>query len=293
MKDYELSVDVSYRCPFDCSFCSTPYNKMEHDMSLDLVRKILDFVQKTCSQDVKQRKIAITGGEPLLLNALPQCVLTWSSKLNDTILCTTAALKKDFNYWQLLKNNGLKTARISMHSRNHEKCYKIYGDNYSIATVDKNIELMKLAGINLEINLVLSKLNTTGFDLLWEYCSKNDIRKIRVLGLCKQGKAVHNWGKLFLPVEEEKLIVEDLMGLSVKHKIKVEFSGLPNHKICSHSNEEGACLGGQSFFHIDTGGNIYPCPSVKAIKKEQIGSVMCLNDYIENSSAFLCRSSIK
>jgi len=112
-------------------------------------------------------------------------------------------------------------------------------------------------------------------DEICKYCTKRGIKKVRLLGLSKQGRAIKNWDQLSISDKENLAIVKYASELSIKRGISVEFAGLPNHRWCTHSDENGRCLGGKSFFHINTNGDIYPCPSVKSIKSKKIGSVLC------------------
>lgn len=290
MSEFELSVDVTYNCPFSCAFCSSPDNNLAQSMNLDIASLCLNFAYKIYNHKDDRITITITGGEPLTLDELPLFILRWSNKLNIINLCTTAALDMGIRYWHDLYYCGLKTVRLSLHSISEENCRAIFGRKYSFSAVNKNIELMMDAGITVHANFLLSKLSASNIDEVWSYCFRKGIRKVRVLGLCKQGRAIDNWDRISLSQQEEALIVKHIDELSTKYGINAEFAGLPNHKWCSHSDENERCLGGTSFFHINTNGDIYACPSVKSVKSEKIGSVYHPKIIVPKQNIFNCLS---
>lgn len=274
MTRFELSVDVTYECPFSCPFCSSSQRGLLPDMDVDVAQRCLDFVEDVSNRQARAIEISITGGEPLALSNLPSLISVWATGSNEVTLNTTSALDVGKGYWQHLRSCGLQTVRLSLHSVLGNDCQAIFGSKYSFATVDRNIELIKAAGINVQANFLVSRLSIGSFDDVWAYCSTKGIEKVRVLGLARQGRAIRNWNRISVPEREEALFVSHVSELSAKDEIGVEFAGLPNRKPCSHSDENGRCLGGISFFHINTNGDIYACPSVKSIAAQRIGSVL-------------------
>lgn len=274
MTRFELSVDVTYKCPFSCPFCSSPQSDLLPDMDLDVAQRCLAFASNISNARAGEREISITGGEPLTLGELPLLISVWAAGSDAVTLNTTGALDVGKKYWQHLRSCGLQTVRLSLHSVVEGDCQAIFGSKYSFAIVHRNIELMMAAGITVQPNFLVSRLSIGSFDAVWAYCLKKGIEKIRVLGLCKQGRAIKNWDSILVSEQEKALFVRHVSKLSAKDEISAEFAGLPNHRPCSHSDENGRCLGGINFFHINTNGDIYACPSVKSIAAKRIGSVL-------------------
>jgi MoaA/NifB/PqqE/SkfB family radical SAM enzyme len=266
----ELSIDVTYECPFSCPFCSSPQNLLLPDMKLGTASRSLDFAHEISKNDVIV--VTITGGEPLTLDSLPLLISTWARDNNVIRLCTTAAFSVEKNYWHNLRSQGLQSIHLSLHSIPGKNYKNIFGEKYKFAVVDKNVEWVMAAGIEIYVNFVLTSVNVNSFDEVLDYCINKGIKKIRILGLAKQGKAIKNWGKLTLFGEEEGFI-KHALEIARSHPVKLEFAGLPNHRRCTHTDDNGKCLGGKRFFHINTNGDIYPCPSVKSVGAEKIGSI--------------------
>jgi len=271
MVTFELSIDITYKCPFSCPFCSTPQSHLLPDMKLDTALKCLDFGYKSCKNEPIM--ITITGGEPLILDTLPKFMSMWNKDNTIIRLCTTAAINVGKNYWRELYSYGLKTIFLSLHCISNTNCKNIFGDKYSFAIVDQNLEWIMATGMDIYVNFVFTKLNANAFDEVVNYCIKKRIKKIRILGLAKQGKANINWDKIAITKSEIEFFLKKISERFSNSFIKLEFAGLPSYKRCTHVDKKGKCPGGRNFFHINTNGDIYPCPSVKAINSEKIGSV--------------------
>ena len=274
MTRFELSVDVTYECPFSCPFCSSPQSDLLPGMDVDVAQRCLNFASNISNAQAGETEISITGGEPLTLSELPSLISLWATGSNEVTLCTTAALDVGKGYWQHLRSYGLETTRLSLHSVLEDDCQAIFGNKYSFAIVDRNLELIMAAGIAVQANFLVSRLSLGGLDNVWAYCLEKGIEKIRVLGLCKQGRAIKNWNRISVSEQEKASFVRYVSELSAKDEISVEFAGFPNHRLCSHSDDNGRCLGGISFFHVNTNGDIYAWPSVKSIAAERIWSVL-------------------
>lgn len=273
MRLFELSMDVTHNCPFSCPFCSSPDNTSLPNIDLDTVLACLDFLGKLSNLKTDQTIISITGGEPLTLEELPLLMSVCSQRVAAINLCTTAAIYKENKYWRELHSYGLETLFLSLHSVSKDKCLATFGNKYDFSSVDRNVELIVDAGITINANFLITRLSISSFDKVCQYCVKKSIKKVRVLELCKQGRAARNWSKIAISRQDRISFVEYASKVCSEYSLEVEFTGLPNYKRCSHSNENNRCLGGNTFFHINTDGDVYPCPSVKSIKSERIGSV--------------------
>lgn len=286
---FELSVDVTYKCPFSCPFCSTPQRTLLPDMKLDTALKCLDLGRKICKNG--QIVITITGGEPTSLDTLPLLMSAWAKHNTIIRLCTTAAIDVGKNYWHdLYRSYGLKTIYLSLHCASDKNCQNIFGEKYKFTVVDKNIDFVMDAGITIYVNFVLTKLNVGIIDEVFNYCIKKGIKRIRILGLAKQGSAIINWDKIAITKSEIEIFLKKISKRFRNSPMKLEFAGLPNYKRCTHTCNNERCLGGENFFHITTNGDIYPCPSVKSIKSEKIGSVF-RPPKIFTSNKFYCETN--
>ena len=283
----ELSVDVTYVCPFSCPFCSSAQTMLPAglNMELETASKCLSFARTVFGNG--QVLVTATGGEPLTLKTLPLIVSLWTKNHARVRLCTTAAVPLEKGYWRFLYSCGIKTVHLSLPCISDEHCKTIFGEMYRFAVVNKNIDEMINAGIEISVNFLLTRLSAQHFADVLDYCHEKGIQKVRILGLARQGKSVSNWSRIAVSRDDADRFIKRTHKLWHDYPIRMEFAGLPNYEICTHMDNDGNCLGGKSFFHINTNGDIYPCPSVKSIKANRLGSIFQVEKF-EASDEFFC-----
>ncbi|MBL7185244.1 MAG: radical SAM protein [Phycisphaerae bacterium] len=274
MTKSEITVDVTYECKLNCSFCSTNANPIMAQMPFDIANACLDFMQFAKQSYRQMMTVVVSGGEPLLRTDLAQIIEIWNSKADEMILCTSGSVETGQEYWNNLSSCGLRSVRLSLHGVSPDMCRDLFGPEYSFATIQRTITAINEAGLVLDLNYVLNKQSAAHLGDVFSFAADHRVRKVRVLGLARQGRAALNWDSLEVSRECEEAIIAKAKKLSSEHRIAVELAGLSGANWCSHSDAEGNCLGGKTFFHITTSGDIYPCPGVKALAWHKMGSVL-------------------
>lgn len=278
MSIVEVSIDINYQCPFACPFCSTGSNLIPTEINLDTAEHCLEFMKQIFERQRSDIRVVISGGEPLISDKLESYIELWHSVSKDITLCTTGALEMGLNYWKDLRHAGLQTARLSLHSTSEHITKGLFGESYSLPIVDATMKHIAEANIILDINFVLNRFTINHIEDIFRYSKDQQIRCVRILGLSRQGQAVQNWESLKISEKEEHQATETINKMSLAYKIAVEFAGLPSATWCSHSDNKGNCLGGNTFFHITTNGDIYPCPGLKSMESYRIDSVFQLSE---------------
>ena len=276
MINTEITIDTNYNCHLKCSFCSTGDSLSPLEMPNAVAEDCLRFFRFLKSNINQNIVLVITGGEPLLFNALPHHIKLWGETAESIILCTTGTVQKDYEYWADLYSKGLKCVRLGMSWTGTDGL-----DNNELPlkrVSDLTVSNLTKIGIEIEANFLLNRQSISKMNDVFKYGSEGNFSKVRILGLSNQGQATKNWDKISLTTKEINLAIDRAKQLSLLHNIRVEFAGLPEASSCSHSDSDGKCLGGKSFFHIITDGTIYPCPSVKSVDTYSIGTVL-INDY--------------
>jgi len=274
LKSAEISLDVTYDCPFDCPFCSSREGAAPMRMSAGVASSCAEFMQNLRSLRGSNVEIAITGGEPLGFRDLNAYLRAWSKHVSEAILCTTCGLDMLPSQWSALAGAGLSTVRMSLHCVSAHSCLEIFGNAYCPGIVEANVDRLTKAGIALDVNFLLTTPTASHFQEVLEFCVQKPVRSIRVLGLSRQGRAPLNWTQLNMPPQVQVEVAQRIRAQCAQVGLPVEFSGLMSVSPCTHSDNDSACLGGSSFFHINTNGDIYPCPSVKSLPEFRIASVM-------------------
>jgi pyrroloquinoline quinone biosynthesis protein E len=290
MKWPEVSVDVTYQCPFHCPFCSTAPRNELGEMSLGVARGCARFLQRLSKRFGGPVTVAVTGGEPTAAPSLLQYFRLWSKRGNYITLCTTGAVRRDGEYWCRLASSGLRTVRLSLHTVSNEKARLIFGTQYSLQTVEENIKAIVSSGVALHINFVVSEISRAGVAQIVQFCAHHGATKFRLLGLARQGRALKNWQRISVCHDEQLEVAQGAAQKCARHGLAIELAGMDTG--CSHSDPEGNCLGGYSFFHVNTDGDIYPCPAMKSIREHRIGSVLDLTHWhwaAQPSEEHFCR----
>ena len=164
--DNSIRLKVTGRCNRNCSFCH-----QEGDMHLinDLhySNKLANLVNRL-NFESKFKVIAITGGEPLLLDDLPDLMSNLYNKTNlkSFSLTTNGTVPQKISYWKCLIRYGVKKVNISI--------YDILDDEYlyptSIHSIFEtqvnNIEMLNELKIIPTINVVVYKDKRKLIDVL-------------------------------------------------------------------------------------------------------------------------------
>lgn len=240
-------------------------------MGPDVALQFAEFLEWLRDRHGQRPRTAITGGEPL---AEAERLVLYSSQwgsFSDITLCTTAAIPLSSSEWSAIGGAGVNAARVSIHSTRGSDAQRWFGNPYDLGVVRENLRRMRGAGIALEVNYVLTTASADEGPHILEFCAREGIQRLRVLGLARQGRASKNWTVLKLPSEEEQRRLKCIADLCMNAGLPVDFAGFPGRTNCTHASEDGRCLGGLSFFHIATDGCVYPCPSVKALRRSAIG----------------------
>jgi MoaA/NifB/PqqE/SkfB family radical SAM enzyme len=267
---YELSVDLGYECPFACRFCSTSAEFGRGEMSAATIDACAAFTESLSRRVGNSVSVAVGGGEPLVCRALGPFLKVMQEHALDTILCTTAAPFINEELWRLVISN-VKTARVSLHTVDRELAKDIFGPRYSLDAVLQNIARLIASGVRVEVNTLVTALNAGHIDPIVRLCTRIGVQRMRLLGLARQGRADVNWTRLKLTDAEEAIIVSGAERLASRSGLELQVAGLPGVARCSHWDEDGGCLAGVGFFHINADGEVYPCPSAKSLPQFRLG----------------------
>ena len=229
MKNIEVTVDINYNCNMNCSFCSTAPRLTPLQMSDNTADKCLDFLKRLNNRGGVA--LVISGGEPLLSDKLEAFLKTWGTVSDEIILCTNGTISKSRKYWRRLYSYGLRSIRLSLHGVSEENSKLIFGPAYSLATVKKTIDYVSQEQVAIDINYVLTQINIDQLETVFKFCSKNNIRSLRILGLARQGRAEKNWESLSLSEGCCKDVVAKAREMSLGYGVDVKFAGLSKMNI--------------------------------------------------------------
>ncbi|MFC1601299.1 radical SAM protein [Candidatus Sumerlaeota bacterium] len=274
MTNLEFTIDVTYACRLKCQFCSTGANPSVMEMPHYVAQACRDFMRALKARSPQVMRVVLSGGEPLLHDGLGDLLSLWRFEADSITLCTSGSTATKPEYWTELSSCGLTNVRLSLHTVSENACASLWGPEYSLRTVRRNIQAMNQAGLAIDVNYLLTSQTMPHLADVFHFAAESNARKVRVLGLARQGRASANWGALKVSEGTEDVVMAEAKKLSQSYNMTVEFAGLSSATLCVHSDGNGDCLGGRSFFHITTDGGVYPCPGVKSIPCRKITSVL-------------------
>lgn len=171
--DY-LRVSVTERCNFRCQYCmpEKPFSWVPKENLLSF-EELFEFMKIAIDEGVK--KIRITGGEPLLREALDKfikMIYEYEPEI-DLSMTTNGFLLKGVA--QKLKDAGLKRINISIDTLKPEVAHTIAGKDV-LKNVLEGVEEALRVGLSVKVNMVPMKgLNADEIVDVLEYCKERNI----------------------------------------------------------------------------------------------------------------------
>ncbi|MES0491742.1 MAG: GTP 3',8-cyclase MoaA [Leptospirales bacterium] len=194
-----LRLSLTRKCNFNCIYCTEPEaknisQKQDKTDKRISIRELLLRVKYLHKQN-HFRKIRITGGEPLLIPGIVDCVSEIKSfGISEVHMTTNGADLAKFAY--RLKHAGLSGVNVSLDAIDSKRYNTITGTD-KLKSVLKGIADAQEAGLTVKVNAVLLKgMNETEILPLFEYASANNI-EIRFLEFMN---AISADTDLFLPM---------------------------------------------------------------------------------------------
>jgi len=166
--------DVTYRCNQRCGFC--PYYgkggrvpNLNKEMSFDDVTKMVLNITKSYLGGLYRPHIHLTGGEPLVRTDFEKIALLLNRYLLNYSITTNGLLLE--KYIDVLKETECSNVVLSVHDLygRHDAITRVKG---SFGKVVKNIKLLKKAGIDCEVNCVITDSNVSHLSYIKNFFDK-------------------------------------------------------------------------------------------------------------------------
>lgn len=152
-------MELTKRCQYNCFFC---YNYWKANMA---TKKLLSDMSKEdailASQKLIEAEIfsvILSGGEPTLVDYLPEIVSLFSKANIDTTIITNGSCLTP-TYLEELSNAGLDSMQISMHHFIEEKMNRITGNQKSYTMTLSGIKnaIKYFKADNFNVNMVVTR----------------------------------------------------------------------------------------------------------------------------------------
>ena len=112
---YRMDLALTYRCNNDCAHCYNARERNFPELSVDEWKRVLDI-----TWELSIPHVVFTGGEPTLVEALPELIAHAESNGQITGLNTNARRMADATYLAELVSAGLDHVQITVESSNAE-----------------------------------------------------------------------------------------------------------------------------------------------------------------------------
>lgn len=300
----ELKIEVTQKCPLNCLHCSSESNKAK-DVELSF-KEVSKVVQEAKEMGVK--KIAISGGEPLLYDYLIDVIKECNRHYISTIIYTTGikTIKLEIpsdKYIKDVKRTGINKIIFSIHGsvpETHDKITRISG---SFEKTINSVKRFIRNGINCEFHFVPLKLNFKELARIYILAKKLHIERISVLRFVPQGRGELIKDLFSLSCEEHKLLRKMILELRSKNKVQIRV-GSPYNILLLEKDVH--CEAAKTRMIIVPNGNAYPCDAFKRyeykndchrnIKENTLDHIwrkseylVAVRNYLETDIFYLCK----
>lgn len=258
----ELCLEITNKCLLNCMHCSSDSHVEGEQLDKETILRVIDDFES-----LKGKELEISGGEPLLHPDIWEILKYCENKHFLTALYTTGVA--NLSNSDIVSRLNVDKVSISLNGT-RKATGEITGRDSYRKTTDFMDRLVK-SGIETEIHFVPMRQNYRDFDDLLKECEEIGVRKVKVLRLMPQGRALENWEKIHLPELEFKKLIEHYHRIDSSIEIDI---GTPASVFFRLDTK---CKAGTSTCLIRHDGNVYPCPALKT------KSTLCAGNVKEKS----------
>lgn len=315
MRDSYMSpslVDISLtnRCNLNCDFCyasSSPFEKSEHELSLDDYRKIFKDLA-----DMKVLRISLSGGEPFIRNDFFE-ILNEAQKYDYAIVINSNGTLITEEIAKKLTEYNFDRICISLDGSNSNKHDIVRGNNSFIQTIE-GIRLLQKYNLPVSTLFTLHKSNV---DDLLDTIKLNEnlgMHHMTIMVVCPTGRdskgdtlvSKQQWYPMLLKISEMKKNNEIKLNLKIvppnespvfwmiyfplKHYDRLDLLQVWDQDLNVDSEKrEVSCQAGLRACSINYNGDVYGCDLMMGIEDFKAGNVKeeSISNIWNNSETFI------
>lgn len=289
----EIHLELEPHCILNCKHCSS-YSIIDAN-HCGYSQQDITALLATINGSVD---IYLTGGEPLLFEGLYTFMSSISSIKPDCNfwLFTTGIIQNgsdlapiSLEYSKKLFQSGLKGCYVSVYDIIEDGHDYITSRNGSFTLTKKAIQNMQMAGIDVRLNVVVTKQNHSHLDKLIEMANKWDVSEVRLLKLINHGNAENHWSELGISESEYKNSILKFFNGYDQYQVNITISGYPQIKACRPYSNAIGCQAGKQLLYITYSGDVFPCACVKnnlSKKIAHISETLKIVDFCMSSQDF-------
>jgi radical SAM protein with 4Fe4S-binding SPASM domain len=257
----ELKIELTQECPLACIHCSTRSNRFAKSaLPTQVVMRLLRE-----AHDMGAKKVAITGGEPLVYADLDGVLRTASSLALATTLYTTGIKNNnldpiDAGDVSRLFSAGLVRIIFSIYAANpqiHESITGFPSFGPTLEAVKRCVQ----SGLPVEFHFVPLRQNYLQFPEVVLLAQRLAVPKVSVLRFVPQGRGAKIRQSQELTTEEHRRFGRIVGEFGASGPVQVRLGAPMNILGLSHT----CCDAAQDVIVIDHRGRVFPCDAFKGM----------------------------
>lgn len=271
----EVHFEIENSCLLHCRHCSSWATEEGKNKKYEM-QHMDDFLQLFPEKNT----VFLTGGEPLLHKEVDEILrfLKRNDKEVSIGVFTTGITKRNGKLCGIsqeqafrLADWGLNLSYFSIYSdcaEEHDWMTGVAGSfNMTVQSIQRFVE----QGIEVRINLVVTKRNVKKLGQIIKMASALGCTEVRLLKLVNHGRAEGCWADIGLTVQEYKECVRKFACIS--DGIRITASSSIEILPCRPMEHAQGCQAGSNLAYVTYEGAVFPCASVKNNVKYKIGSI--------------------
>ena len=255
-----LTLEMTYRCPLHCPWCSNPldFDKFRNELTTDEWKRVLRE-----GRALGSLQLGFTGGGPMLRDDIEE-LIAYSDELGYYSNLITSGVGLTPDRLKEMKKGGLKQIQLSIQSHDRETTNKLVGAN----VYDQKLEIaheIKAQGFPMVLNVPVCKQNIRQTRDILKMAEEIEVDYIEFANI-----QYYNWALLnraeFLPTREELEDAEAIVRETRERlgkKMQIYFV-IPDY----FDDRPKACMNGWGAIHLTIGpdGAGLPCQESRVIK---------------------------
>jgi uncharacterized protein len=279
-----VEIYVTQKCNLGCKYCSAQAGLDMPHLDPVLARQAVD--QAFLLPPDLPLAIELAGGEPLVnFGLFSDLVLYIEQKSQESgrkvrIYTQTNGSTVTPKVIAFLRDHEISVGvSIDGPAELHNAARPLASGRDSFDQVMRGISLLQLSGIRFGIIAVLTRINARHPKRMVDFFSDIGVRSVKINPVNLIGDADTTWKTIGITGKEYFEFLNDFLAAALESGIKLREANLGEciknivfrvHEYrCMRSN----CGAGQTFFVVDSKGDLYPCAHSTAIESWKLGSL--------------------
>jgi len=266
----ELTLEITKKCPLNCSICSSDscINPSDPELDRDAIK---DLINEACNLGLKT--LAISGGEPLVCTSTPEIVHYAKEKGLEVHIYSCGNILYNNNLIPInegvFESNRISEADkiiFSIHGANSQTHDRISRTPGSYDNLIKSVEFSINNGINTELHFVPLKENYKELPEIIKNAKDQKVNSVSVLRFVPQGRGKENQSTHELSQDEIQELKSELKQALKKYNApdeKIDFIRLGSPFNCFNFRAVTPCTAGITKATVKPNGQVVPCVSMK------------------------------